>query len=57
MDKRLKYLPAHVIHIGSAMTRNAVYRGRVQSVERDIDYLQVKECIPCRNEYQGRNNG
>jgi len=30
MDKRLKYLPAHVIHIliygfGSAMTRNTIY--------------------------------
>ena len=61
MHKRLKYLPAHVIHIlvcgfGSAMTRNTVYK-RVQSVERDIDYLQVRECIPCMNEYQGRNNG
>jgi len=56
MDKRLKYLPAHVIHIlicnfGSAMTRNTVYKGcRVQK-------LQVRECIPCMNEYQGRNNG
>jgi len=61
MNKRLKYLPAHVIHIlvcgfGSVMTRNTVYR-RMQNAERDINYLQVRECIPCMNEYQGRNNG
>jgi len=61
MNKRLKYLPAHVIHIlacgfGSVMTRNTVYR-RMQNAERDMDYLQVRECIPCMNEYQGRNNG
>jgi len=54
-----KYMPRDpyfVCEFGSAMTRNTVYRGcRVE--KRDIDYLQVRECIPCMNECQGRNNG